>query len=195
MSLHSIRSKINITSPSFIIDNLFMRRTFQGPAGYPQILDELRPLRGRHTYKTSMRSALSDSLQPCLEIWVSLHFVQNHDSVFFSFWSIKPEMLPASMLGDYSRSASSTPSCFPYRTDLLGNLFLITSLLDLLSFLVFWIIILSILSATMLRYYSWVHLRCPLNFFIVVSTYWKPASYRSLLDLSSFGKHLTQVGF
>jgi hypothetical protein len=154
MSLHSIRSKINITSPSFIIDNLFMRRTFQGPAGYPQILDELRPLRGRHTYKTSMRSALSDSLQPCLEIWVSLHFVQNHDSVFFSFWSIKPAMLPASMLGYYSRSASSTPSCFPYRTDLLGNLFLITSLLDLLSFLVFWIIILSILSATMLRYYS-----------------------------------------
>jgi hypothetical protein len=41
-------------------------------------------------------------------------------------------MLSASMLGDYSTSASSTPSCFPRRTDLLGNLFLITSLLDLL---------------------------------------------------------------
>jgi hypothetical protein len=41
-------------------------------------------------------------------------------------------MLPASMLGDYSMSASSTPSCFPRRIDLLGNLFLITSLLDLL---------------------------------------------------------------
>jgi hypothetical protein len=33
-----------------------------------------------------------------------------------------------------------------------------------------------------------VHLRCPLNFFIVVSIYWKPASYRSSLDLASFGK-------
>jgi hypothetical protein len=42
-------------------------------------------------------------------------------------------MLSASMLGDYSTSASSTPSCFPRRTDLLGNPFLITSLLDLLS--------------------------------------------------------------
>jgi hypothetical protein len=41
-------------------------------------------------------------------------------------------MLSASMLGDYSTSASSTPSRFPRRTDLLGNLFLITSLLDLL---------------------------------------------------------------
>jgi hypothetical protein len=50
------------------------------------------------------------------------------------FWSIKPAMLPASMHGDYSTSASSTPSCFPHRTNLLGNLFLTTSLLDLLFF-------------------------------------------------------------
>jgi hypothetical protein len=28
----------------------------------------------------------------------------------------------------------------------------------------------------------------PLKFFIVVSIYWKSASYRSSLDLSSFGK-------
>jgi hypothetical protein len=32
-------------------------------------------------------------------------------------------MLSASMLGDYSTSASSTPSCFPRRTDLMGNPF------------------------------------------------------------------------
>jgi hypothetical protein len=51
-------------------------------------------------------------------------------------------MLSTSMLGDYSTSASSTPSCFPRHTDLLGNLFPITSLLDLLSsFLLFWNII------------------------------------------------------
>jgi hypothetical protein len=30
-------------------------------------------------------------------------------------------MLSASMLGDYSTSASSTPSCFPRRTDLIGK--------------------------------------------------------------------------
>jgi hypothetical protein len=35
-------------------------------------------------------------------------------------------MLLASMLEDYSTSASSTPSCFLRRTDLLGNPFLIT---------------------------------------------------------------------
>jgi hypothetical protein len=44
-------------------------------------------------------------------------------------------MLPASMLGDYSTSAPSTPSCFPCHTDLLGNLFLTTSLIDLPFFL------------------------------------------------------------
>jgi hypothetical protein len=41
---------------SFIIDNLFMRRTFQDPIGYPQILNiiELRPLRGQHAYKAEV---------------------------------------------------------------------------------------------------------------------------------------------
>jgi hypothetical protein len=70
---------------------------------------------------------------------------------FSSLLSIKPAMLPASMLGDYSTSASSAPSCFTHRTDLLGNLFLITSLLNLLFFLsLFWIIMPAILPATML---------------------------------------------
>jgi hypothetical protein len=40
--------------------------------------------------------------------------------------------MSASMLGDNSTSASSTPSCSLRRTDLLGNPFLIKSLLDLL---------------------------------------------------------------
>jgi hypothetical protein len=47
---------------------------------------------------------------------------------FSSLLSIKP------MFRDYSTSASSTTSCFPRRTDLLGNMFLIMSLLDLLFF-------------------------------------------------------------
>jgi hypothetical protein len=60
---------------------------------------------------------------------------QDHNSIFLLFfWSIKPAMLPASMLGGYSTSASSTPSCFPRRNDLLGNPFLIMSLLDLFFF-------------------------------------------------------------
>jgi hypothetical protein len=66
-------------------------------------------------------------------------FDQDHDLVFFFFWSIKPAMLPASMLGDYSTSASLTPSCFPCRIDLLGKPFLITSLLDLLFLLFFFL--------------------------------------------------------
>jgi hypothetical protein len=91
---------------------------------------------------------------------------QDHDSVFFSFWSIKPAMLSASMLGDYSTSASVMPSCFPYRTDKLGNPFLITSLLNLLSFpFLFWIIIPAILPAMMLEYYSMSASSIPSEFF------------------------------
>jgi hypothetical protein len=97
-------------------------------------------------------------------------------------------MLPASMLGDYSTSAPSTPSCFPRHTDLLGNPFLITSLLDLLFLLLLWIIIPAILPATMLGYYSMSASSMPSDFFLVVSIYWKSASYRSSLDLSSFDK-------
>jgi hypothetical protein len=52
----------------------------------------------------------------------------------------------------------------------------------------FWIIIPVILPATMLGYYSMSASLMPFNFFIIVSIYWKSASYRSLLDLASFGK-------
>jgi hypothetical protein len=75
-------------------------------------------------------------------------------------------MLPASMLRNYSTSASSTPSCFPRRTDLLGNPFLITPLLDLLSLpFLFWIIILAFLPAMMLGYYSMSASSVPSEFF------------------------------
>jgi hypothetical protein len=85
---------------------------------------------------------------------------------FSSLLSIKPAMLPASMLGDYSTSASSTPSCFLHRIDLLGNPFLITSLLDLLFFSsFFWIIIPAILPAMMFEYYSMSASSMPPAFF------------------------------
>jgi hypothetical protein len=62
-----------------IIGDSFSQGTFQFPAGYPRILGivDLKPLSGRHAYKASSRSALPDSLQPCWEIWVSLHFVRS----------------------------------------------------------------------------------------------------------------------
>jgi hypothetical protein len=72
-----------------------------------------------------------------------------------------------------------TPSCFLHHNDLLGNLFPIMSSLDLhfpSS---------SFLDARILLY------ECILDalwFFLVISIYWKSASYRSSLDLSSFGK-------
>jgi hypothetical protein len=75
--LHTFKIKIFLASSSnnlghrnFSYDttkDFFVRRAFQDLAGYPQILDiiDLRPLRGRHAYKASMRSALPDSLQLC----------------------------------------------------------------------------------------------------------------------------------
>jgi hypothetical protein len=92
-TLHTF--KINIispASPSFVsttTKDLFVRRAFREPIGYPQILDiyDLMPLRGRHAYKASLRSALPDFLQPCLEIWVSLHFVRSRPCLsFFSLF-------------------------------------------------------------------------------------------------------------
>jgi hypothetical protein len=79
---------------------------------------------------------------------------------FSSILSIKPAMLHASMLWDYCTSASSTPSCFSRRTDLLGN-----PLLDLLFLLLFWIIIPAILPTTMLGYYSMSESLMPSEFF------------------------------
>jgi hypothetical protein len=122
------------------------------------------------------------------DLGVYTSFDQDHDPVFFSSLSIKLAMLPASMLRDYSTRASSTPSCFLRRTNLLGNLFLNKSLLELIFLLSFLIIIQAILPATMLGYYSMSASLTPSEFFIVVLIYWKSASYRLSLDLSSFGK-------
>jgi hypothetical protein len=105
-------------------------------------------------------------------------------------------MLSPSMLGDYSTSASLTPSCFLCRTDQLGNPFLITSLLDLLLFS-------SLLFSDHHTGHPARHdarillmsasLMSSEFFFIIVSIYWKPASNRSSLDLSSLGKEFKQV--
>jgi hypothetical protein len=75
-------------------------------------------------------------------------------------------MLSASMLEAYSMSASLTPSCFSRRTDLLGNLFTIMLLLDVLfSSLLFWTIIPAILPGMMLGYCSMSACLMPSQFF------------------------------
>jgi hypothetical protein len=107
------------------IDDLFMRCAFQDPAGYPRILDivDLRPLRGQHAYKglpevgpaRLLAAMLGDLGVPTLR---SIKTITQFSSLFLS---IKLAMLSASMLRDYYTSASSTPSCFPRRIDLLGK--------------------------------------------------------------------------
>jgi hypothetical protein len=110
---------------------------------------------------------------------------QNHDSVFFSFWSIKPTMLTASMLTDCSTSASSMPSCLPRRTDLLRNSVLIMSLLDL--FFIFFFFGPSYRPSCPPRCSDTtlcVHLQCPLNF---------SSSLRSIGSLLPIGRYSTSL--
>jgi hypothetical protein len=99
-------------------------------------------------------------------------------------------MLPASMLGDYSTSASPTPSCFPRHIDLLGNMFLIRRYSTYFFFSYF----LDHHTGHPARHDARILLMSaflmPSEYFIVVSIYWKPASYRLSLDLSPFGKTL-----
>jgi hypothetical protein len=124
-------------SYDIIVDNLYTRRDFRDFAGYPQTEHCcLRPLRGRHAYKGLPEVGPARLLASMLRNLgaSTLRSIKTMPSFFFSFWSIKPAMLSASMLGDYSMSPSSTPSCFPHCSDLLGNQFLIMSLLDLFFF-------------------------------------------------------------
>jgi hypothetical protein len=115
----------------------------------------------------------------------TLHLIKTMTQ-FSSLLSIKPAMLPTSMLGDYSTSVSSTPSYFLRRTNLLGNPFLITSLLDLLSLpSLFWIITPAILPATMLGYYSVSASLMPYEIF--------SSSFRSIGGLLPIGRYSTSL--
>jgi hypothetical protein len=187
VSLHSIRSRINrflassSTNPRHcnfsydVINDFFVQRVFiSSDTGHHQLEAFLRsahlqglPEVGPARLLAAMLRDLSASILRSIKTMTQ----------FSSLLSIKPAMLPASMRGDYSMSASSTPSCFPRHTDMLGNLCPITSFLDLLSFL-FWIIIPSILPTTMLVYYSMSASSMPSDFFIVVSIYLKSDSNR-----------------
>jgi hypothetical protein len=94
-------------------------------------------------------------------------------------------MLSASMLGNYSTSASSTPSCFLRHIDLLRNLFLITSLLNLRFLLFpFWIIIPAICPPWCSDTTLWVRAWRPLIF---------SSSFRSIGSLLPIGRHSTSL--
>jgi hypothetical protein len=139
-TLHTFKTNIVSLASSMIVstttEDFFMWCTFQYPTRYPQILYivDLRLLWDRYACKPPWGRPCQT---PCSYARRSgclyISFDQDHDSVFFYILSIKPATLPASMLGDYSMSVSLTPSWFLRRTNLLGNPFLITSFLDLLS--------------------------------------------------------------
>jgi hypothetical protein len=200
MSLHSIRSGSTF-SYGFLIDcfnhyrRTFMCHAFQDPTGYPRILGNIassRLARLQGLLEVGLARLLAAMLG---DLGVStLCFDQDHDSVFFSFLSIKPAMLHTSMLGDYSTRASLTPSCFfiiptywetcfwsrRYSTYLFFSFFLGSS---------YW----PSYQPWCLDTTLWVRPWRALISFIVASIYWKPASYRLLLDLSLFCKDYKQV--
>jgi hypothetical protein len=65
------------------------------------------------------------SYQPCLETRFSSRHYSTYFFFFFLFWIIIPAILPATMLGYYSMSASSMPfEYFHRRFDLLEVCFL-----------------------------------------------------------------------
>jgi hypothetical protein len=97
------------------------------------------------------------------------------------------------MLRDYSTSASSTPIVFLVISTCWETRFS-SHRYSTYFFLLFWIIILAILPVKMLGYYSMSASLMPSDFFIIISIYWKPASYRSSLDLALFCKDFKQVG-
>jgi hypothetical protein len=96
----------------------------------------LRPPRGRHAYKGLPEVGPARLLAAMLgDLGVSSLRTINTITQSSSYFEHQTSHAAASMLGDYSTSASSTPSCFLHRTNLLENSFQITSLLDLLRFL------------------------------------------------------------
>jgi hypothetical protein len=147
----------------------------------------LRPLRGRHAYKSLPEVGPSRLLAAMLgDLSVSSLRSIKTMTQFSSLLSIKIAMLPASMLGYYSTSASSTPCCFPRRIDLLGNLFLITSLLDLL-FLLFFFFGLSYRPSCPPWFSDTTH-ECIFDALWIFSS-----SFRSIGSLLPIGRHSTSL--
>jgi hypothetical protein len=90
-------------------------------------------------------------------------------------------------LGTTLRVRLRRPLVFPHHTDLLGNPFLITPLLDLFSLLSFWNIMPAILPAMMLGYYSMSASLMPSEIF--------SSSFRSIGSLLLIGRQSTSLRF
>jgi hypothetical protein len=141
-----------------------------------------------HAYKTTLRLALPDSLQPCLEIWVSLHFVQDHDSVFFSFWASNQPCCLLQCSGTTLRVCLQGPLVslvVPTCWETVSH-HVVTRPTFSSSFLDHHTGYPACHDARILLYECIFD--ALLIFFIVIPIYWKPASYRSSLDLPTFGK-------
>jgi hypothetical protein len=151
----------------------------------------LRPFWGRHAYKSLPEVGPTRLLAAMLgDLGVSTcRMIKTMIQFFFSFLEHQTSHVVCFNAQGLLYECVFNALLFPRRTDLLGNPFLITLLLDLLFLLSFFGP--SYRPSCPPRCSNttlWVHLWCPLNFFIVVSIYWMPASYRSSLDLSLFGK-------
>jgi hypothetical protein len=115
-------------------------------------------------------------------------FDQNHALIFLLLLSIKPASCLLQCSGTTLRVRLRRPLVFLVITTWWETLFSSRQYSTYFLFFPFWIIIPAILPAMMLGYYSMSASLMPSNFFLVVSIYWKSTSYRSSLDLSSFGK-------
>jgi hypothetical protein len=187
VSLHSIRSRSTLFGKLH-----YWQHAFEDLARYPRILNivYLRPHRGRLAYKAYMMSALPDSLQP----WgLSLHSIKTTNQ--FSFFEHQTShaacfnargLFYECVFDALLFSSSYRPVGKPFSHHVVTR-----PTLSSFSFLDHHIRHPAHHDARILLY------ECILDtlwiFFIVVLIYRKPTSYRSSLDLSSFGKTVTST--
>jgi hypothetical protein len=148
----------------------------------------LRPLRGRHAYKASTRSALPNSLQLCKKILVPLLFVrqkpclsfsslfqhQTSHAACFNARGLHYECVFDTLLFSSSHRLAGKP---------VSHHVVIQSTVS--SLLFFWIILPAILPATMLGYYSMSASLMPSEIF--------SSSFRSIGSLLPIGRHSTSL--
>jgi hypothetical protein len=102
---------------------------------------------------SSLRSALPDSLQPCLDIWVSLHFVRSRLWLcFLLFWASNQPCCLLQCSGTTLRVRLRHPLVFLFVPTCRETCFSSHCYSTYFLFFLFWIIIPTILPATMLRY-------------------------------------------
>jgi hypothetical protein len=183
-----------------IVSDFFIRHTFQDLVGYPWILGivDLRPLRGRHAYKGLPEIGPARLLAAMLG-----------DMGVSTLRSINT-MTQFSSLFEHQTSHAACFNAQGLLYECVFDAFLFSSSYRSVGKPVsHHVVTRSTIFLLLFRFGSsyrqsfpprcsdttlWVHLRCPLNFSIIVSIYSKPASYRSSLDLPSIRQDFKQVG-